>query len=411
MKVKKVKIKDFLVLKNFEADVNGKNILLLADNGRGKSSFMRFIEIAFGKQTEIPIGAEGEGTVVADKDGRDWTFQVKFKNGKPVVTVTSPEGVSDSKKSTLAQIVGSIDFDIDEFVNLSESTSGRKKQVEIYKGFLPQETQQFISTQEQRVKNSFDRRTELNREAKALQGYILEHRFAKYVETLPKEPIDTASLQTQIDESMKANEKVKEVTMRMENSAKEISDCEATIKELQAKIDELKKSQLLARDFIAKNPMVDVSDLMSEKDHAYAINSAFEDKQDYDIKVAQMELIKDEVGELTAFIESSRQTIEDVIKDCDIPVEGLSFDDDGLIYNGVPVSIGNLSTSEIMELGYKLKVAENPNFGIMFITRGESLGAQRLKDIQEMAKKNNLQIIMEQVERGTEQLTIEIMAD
>jgi hypothetical protein len=122
-----------------------------------------------------------------------------------------------------------------------------------------------------------------------------------------------------------------------------------------------------------------------------------------------MQALSDESGELTAFIESSNQAIADAIRDCDSPVDGLTFDADSLIYNGVPVSNASLSSSEIMHLGIKLKMAENPDLGILFIQRGESLGAQRLKDIQDLAKKYDWQIIMEQVERGNEKLTIEIM--
>jgi hypothetical protein len=54
-------------------------------------------------------------------------------------------------------------------------------------------------------------------------------------------------------------------------------------------------------------------------------------------------------------------------------------------------------------------MAENKDLGILFIQRGESLGAKRLKEIQEMAQKYDWQIIMEQVDRGNEKLTIEIM--
>lgn len=62
MKVKKVSIKDFKVLKNIEKEINGNNIILLGDNGKGKSSFIQFIEIALGKQTTIPDIQHGEGT-------------------------------------------------------------------------------------------------------------------------------------------------------------------------------------------------------------------------------------------------------------------------------------------------------------------------------------------------------------
>jgi len=42
---------------------------------------------------------------------------------------------------------------------------------------------------------------------------------------------------------------------------------------------------------------------------------------------------------------------------------------------------------------------------------GESLGTDRLKVIKEIADKAGWQIIMEQVERGTKKLHLEIMAD
>ncbi len=409
MKIQKVTIKDFKIIKNLEKEINGSNILLLGDNGVGKSSFIQFIEIALGKQTEIPINAEGEGTVIADKDGRNWTFHVKFKGNKPLVTITSPEGIKDTSKSALANIVGAIDFDIDEFVNLSDTTAGRKKQVEIYKGFLPKETQDFINNQEKRVVSDYDRRTDLNRELKTLEGALAEHKFKTYLDPIPENPIDITDLQRQIDETITSNDKIKDVITRKDARAKEISDINGEVKKLQEKVIELEKSQKLAEDFIAKNPLVNISEMMTKKDSAYTTNSAIEDKKDYDKKMNQLIALKDEVGEKTAFIESSRQVIADAIKDCDVPVDGLSFDSDNLIYNEVPVSTGNLSTSEIMYLGFKLKIAQNPGFGILFIQRGESIGAQRLKDIQDMAKKYNLQIIMEQVERGKEQLTIEIM--
>jgi len=43
--------------------------------------------------------------------------------------------------------------------------------------------------------------------------------------------------------------------------------------------------------------------------------------------------------------------------------------------------------------------------------RSYQLGTERLKTIKEIADKEGWQIIMEQVERGTKKLHIEIMAD
>ena len=82
-----------------------------------------------------------------------------------------------------------------------------------------------------------------------------------------------------------------------------------------------------------------------------------------------------------------------------------------MFYNGIPVNPDNLSTSEIIELGIKLKMAENADLGILFIQRAESIGLERFKLIKEIADSNGWQIIAEQVERGNKKLHIEILGD
>jgi len=408
MKVKKVSIKDFKVLKNIEKEINGNNIILLGDNGRGKSSFIQFIEIALGKQTTIPDIQHGEGTIWVDKAGQEWTFHVEWKKGKPLVTVTSPDGFKDNRKSVLANVVGAMDFDIDAFVEMSETTAGRKEQVKVYKSFLPKEVQEFVADQEYRVKRSYDERTEKNREVKILQGAIAEHPFTKVLD-MPSKPIDTKALTFQIEAAMEHNKKVQGAKERFQSRKHDIEAITEQIRDLVGKRQSLMDMNVEAEEWLRQNDEHDVSALMEQKDKAYEINANFDKKADYDKQLAMMQALSEESGELTAFIESSNQAIADAIRDCDSPVDGLTFDADSLIYNGVPVSNASLSSSEIMHLGIKLKMAENPDLGILFIQRGESLGAKRLKDIQELAKKYDWQIIMEQVERGNEKLTIEIM--
>jgi len=72
MKIKKVKITDFKVLKNIEKEIEGQNVLLIGENGIGKSSFIQFIEIALGKSTNVPENATGNGCVWVDKDGGEY---------------------------------------------------------------------------------------------------------------------------------------------------------------------------------------------------------------------------------------------------------------------------------------------------------------------------------------------------
>jgi uncharacterized protein YfcZ (UPF0381/DUF406 family) len=227
---------------------------------------------------------------------------------------------------------------------------------------------------------------------------------------MPEKPIDTKQLTEQIESALEQNKKVASVKERIIQRDNEIQSIAQQILELQEKSAELSKMNDSANEWLKTNSEIDVSSLMAEKDRAFEVNSVFDQKADFLKQKAMLEALKEDSGELTAFIESSKQAIEDAIRDCDVMVEGLTFDADSLIYNGIPVTSHNLSSSEIMHLGCKLKMAENKDLGILFIQRGESLGAKRLKEIQDMAKEHDWQIIMEQVDRGNEKLTIELMS-
>jgi len=162
---------------------------------------------------------------------------------------------------------------------------------------------------------------------------------------------------------------------------------------------------------LSENSPIDISAFEA------TISTATERNNEYNAAIAikreleTVEKLKEESGELTAKIEAERGAIETAIRDMKTPVEGLSFDDEQLLYNNVPVHPASLSTSEIEELGIRLKIAENPELGILFIGRAESIGAKRFDVIRKIAKDLNLQIIGEEVKRGQEKLTIEIIAD
>ena len=116
-------------------------------------------------------------------------------------------------------------------------------------------------------------------------------------------------------------------------------------------------------------------------------------------------------GNKTVLIETERQLLSDTIKDCSMEiVPGLTFDSDNLLYNGFPVDDSTLAFSEIAELGVRMKLAENPELPL-FISNGESIGNERFELIKSIAKANDLQIIMEEMVRGKDELHIEFIAE
>lgn len=416
MKIQKIKIKEFKAVKDLEQLISGANIIITGENGLGKSSVMQFIEIALGRTNNIPPDATGEGVVVADKNGNEYMFHVKFKDGKPVITVTGSDGLSDSRKGTIAAIVGAINFDINKFVDDSKTEKGRKEQVEVFKSLLDPEVRKEIDTLEANVKYNYDLRADVNRSVKALAGKIELHPMNKPgIDPDDFKPIDVSACYDELREAMRINQTYSEVKSRMEMRESKIADTNKTIAELENSIElmkqqlkQLQEQQIEAAKYLSKNPVIDVTDLEAKIATASEVNEKAGQFKELTELLKEHEILKEQSGTLTANIESQRQAISDAIKDMSNPVPGLMFDDSGLLYNGVPVSHDSLSFSEIIELGIKMKIAENPELPI-FIQNGESIGLKRLEVIKEIAEKNNLQVIMEQMERGQETLQLEIM--
>ncbi len=458
MKLQTVKIAKFKCLENFEAEVKGKNILLLADNGKGKSSFMQIIRIALGDNTCIPPDAEGSGVVVMDKNGKALTFKVKMKDGKASIKVEGEDIYIDDKKGAISALVGALDFDINEFVEWSKTKAGQKKQVEKFKEFLPADVRLELNKLEGRIKMAYDERTEVNRDKDKTSKLIAAHPLCDMdpidlgliqkvdVQKLldKKEHIKTAlnneylnakktndairaAHKTKCDSIRELTTKHNEKTQEKRNALNSARSYLKALNELGYSGDEVNQfcldleSTVPALKNFTEPELEGIIDEMPDNAPMTAIDLEIAGAQEANSKyISATELIRlrkeletftEQSGELTAKIDSSRQSISDAIKDMSSPVEGLGFNDEMLLYNGVPVSPDSLSTSEIIELGVRLKMAENPDLGILFLEHGESLGEERLKTILEIAKKNDFQVILEQVQRGQEKLVLEIIGD
>lgn len=424
-KIMSVKLKKFKVLKDFEKQFDGNSVLLLADNGRGKSSLMQAIEIALGSKKSIPTEFNGsEGVVEVDKDGMPYTFSFKSdKKGELKLSVILPNGIKEDKKGVIAGIVGAIDFDINEFVELSDSTAGRKKQVEMFKKLLPAEIVAELDAMNKKVQMSYDDRTELNRKIDTLKGFLNEDNV--FGKDLKVQPVDVSALTLELEKANAVNKKIEEVESRIAERERSISSGQQRKKHIEEQIAALMQEaeqvdktiqedsakNVQATEWLKTNQKVDTSAITAQINSANETNILAAKAEEHNKKLAQLKELQEQVENLTIMIDGSRQAIADAIRDMDSPVEGLSFNDEMLIYNGVPVEKSSLSTSEIIELGIKMKFASNPDYGVMMIEHGESLGQKRYEEILEFAKKYNLQLFIEQVVRGKEELEVQFIPE
>ena len=127
----------------------------------------------------------------------------------------------------------------------------------------------------------------------------------------------------------------------------------------------------------------------------------------YNEKKQQYDGIKAKAEKMDADIAQLGEERATLIANSELPIDGLSFTDDGLELNGVPFVPGKVSDSQTMEIAAKLVIASNPTVKVFRIARGESLGQKRLETIVDIARKNGFQGFIEQVQRGQTEMLVE----
>jgi predicted ATP-dependent endonuclease of OLD family len=422
-KLIKAKIRNFKPIKNFEAEVNGQNFWLIGENGKGKTSFQQLLKIAMGDADSIPPSMIADGHFWLDKDGKEYQSKVIAKDGKVSIKVTLPDGSIEDKRTVIRGLFGGVDFPVHEFVEWSKTAEGRRKQIKEFKSMLPQDCIDIIDGIEKEIEKRYADRTEINSKIKSLKGYISECKL--FGDDLKVQSVDATTLNAELEKANAHNNKLKDVKARFEERAKviqakvdRITEIAKQIEELKAEAAELERTsgtetttQKQAEAYLAKTLPIDTAPIIASINNISDTNvkaKQAEEQIERMNKLSEYEVI---AGEYTVEIDLKREAIREALRDIDSPVKGLTYEGETLIYNGNVVDDTTLSTSEIIELGCKMAMAKNPDCGILFVSQGESLGNERLKLIQDLAKKNNWQIIAEQMVRGNEKLEVELMVE
>ena len=151
---------------------------------------------------------------------------------------------------------------------------------------------------------------------------------------------------------------------------------------------------------------------MSKRDYyeVLGINKKASDALKLKEQLKEIETLKETAGNLTVMIDTSKQMIVDTVKDIETAIEGLGYDENQLIYKGIPVHPNSMSTSQRAQLAVLLKRAENPSVPIL-LECSESWGAKKFEWLKELSAKEDFQFIAERVDSNTEKLTVEIVKD
>ena len=189
LKILEAQIENFKNLTKKEVDTEGgRSLMIVGKNDGNKSSLIQALFSPFldtykpiepikkgedNGSLQVKIGGHLEGEEV------EYTVNLYFSREqlKGRLTVLNKNGENvPSPKSALEAIIGDISFDIDRFIQLAKTPTGKhsnegvKKQIEMLKKFLPKEIQQELDQCDIDRKQVFNDRKALNAEIKVLES-------------------------------------------------------------------------------------------------------------------------------------------------------------------------------------------------------------------------------------------------
>lgn len=146
----RVRIKNYKKVEDFdEIFETGNFYLLRGANNIGKTSVIRGICSALNAENknDNPIGQNGDNAVIElnfKKDDQDYNLRyvLEEKNGKIVdsIILVSDDNKKINTKSDIRKLLSFNDFSVDQFFAYGLTAEGRRKQADILKQLLPQET-------------------------------------------------------------------------------------------------------------------------------------------------------------------------------------------------------------------------------------------------------------------------------
>ena len=461
MYIKRLELSNFQVIEKFEGQFNGNVYFVTGDNELGKSTLLKAIGILLtGERDEVLRNGTEKGfaKMVVGDEGEEFDVELRFTEKNPRGTLTIKQkssGLQTDNVTMLQRIFGYQDFDAVEFSRWSETAEGRRKQIAVVKSLLPTETVNRIDDIDAKVYDLKAERAGVNRDVKTFDalmreaGKDLPDNIEDYTQTIDIAPLvekqkENAALveKAQYIRNTKAmrEDELKNIDGRIEKAKSDYNQSLTDLDDKEAKAKKAYEDAIKAAEderAYAKRTLEYNLNKIEEDRKAIQerldncnnwlddYNARPEDNTDKELKeaekhnaivadvkvyVGKKKLYDDAVAkskEMDAKIDALLQERTEVIRKSELPIEGLSFTEDGLTLNGIPFADGHVSDSQKMEVACRLIIASNPRIKVFTIARGESLGAKRLQTIIDIAKKYGYQGFLENVVRGQEEMRVE----
>lgn len=395
-KIKFSEFSNFQRLNYVQIAPSGSLVALAGKNKQGKSSILDGLEAAIcghnGRVITRPINdsADKAGITVETDDGL--TISRTYTAAGSKLTIKAADGAKYGQ-AKLDSLIGSLGIDSSQFASLND-----KDQLKTLLGLvsLPFDPAQLDAER----KAIFDRRTDVNRALKELDGQIAGH-FAFGSDT-PSEEVSVSALVSEYRAAQDAHRKLEDAQDTYNHAIGVVAHLREQLELAEGTLS----TAAATLKSVESQPLPDLDGIQESMDNAEFLNEQVRKRQAQDAVLARRDAGTKVASDLTAQIDAIDQRKADGLAAAKFPVEGLGFDADGVLYNGLPFS--RASSAEKVLVSAAMMIALNPELRVLIVRNGNDLDSESLAALEEMAADADFQVFIEIVnETGDFGITIE----
>lgn len=403
MKIVKLKAENIKKLVAVEITPEGNVVKISGKNGAGKTSVLDSIFWALAGTENIQSQPLRQGTTKGKVtlDLGDMIVNRTFTENGSSLVVENKDGLRfKSPQTMLDTLLGRLSFDPLQFMRMEP-----REQFET----LRELTGLDLSKLDRKREAAYQKRTEINRDIKSLKARM---DAIELIPDYPREEVSIAKLteelreaQTAANDNRVAREGLQRTVGLYETEKAHIVELTERVSEIQAQIDNATKTLCRLEAEIADGrkqceSLIDpdlnsLAKKISEAETTNRLARQYKEKlklrQEYD-------LLNIESSELTKRIEECEFDKENAIRNAKMPLEGLSFSDGSVLYNGLPIE--QISSAEQLKISMAMAMAMNPKLRVIRITDGSLLDSESMKTIESMSKEKDYQVWIEIVDES-----------
>ncbi|PNX48832.1 MAG: hypothetical protein BV456_09430 [Thermoplasmata archaeon M8B2D] len=389
MKILKLQAENIKKIKAIDITPKNNSIIITGKNGAGKTSVLDSIYWAIAGAKAIdkkPIrDGETEGQIALDLGDKIVIRKFKVKDNDKFTTsliIQSKDGATYSKpQDLLDSLIGNLSFDPLLFSQMKpqEQFDELKKIVKIDFDF---------EENKQMKKSIYNERTFINREIKQLEGEIAG---IQYPDDTPNEEIKVNEISNILYKYQEINRKDEVLLNNIKEMEKKIISLNEEIKKVEKEIELTKKE----RNFETINQQ-EIEKLQQQINSSSEINKNVSNKKRKEELKEKLENKKKISEQYTEEIKALEESKIQAISKVKMPVENLSFGDNQILYNNIPLE--QVNSAKKLEISCAIAMSSNSELKVLRVKNGSLLDEESLNIIKKMAKDKDYQLWLEKVD-------------